>query len=63
MELKARIDEINSLDLNDIDFINHDSERIVVDEKIVSDFKYTGLNVVDFITTEFYLTGFGEDVG
>ena len=56
--LKNRIKEINSLDLNDIDFISDDGSIEKIDENIISDFRYTGLNNIEFIYTDFYKNGF-----
>ena len=60
IELKNRIKEINSLDLNDIDFISDDGSIVKIDKNIISDFRYTGLNNIEFIYTGFYKEGFED---
>lgn len=52
-ELQKRRLEINKLDINDIVFTEK-GQPLVVNEKILEDFKFTGLNNTDFITSEFY---------
>jgi chromosomal replication initiation ATPase DnaA len=54
LELRERLREINALPLDDITFIENG------DKTIVADFKFTGLNNCDFITTNFYKVGFGN---
>jgi hypothetical protein len=51
---------INSYDLEAIDFIDEDGKLVVVDTKIIEDFRFSGLHNIDFITTEFYKTGFDK---
>lgn len=56
--LRERMREINSIDLNNIDFVSDNNEIVKIDDKIISEFKYTGLSNIDFIVTEFYKSGF-----
>ena len=56
--LRERMKEINSNDLNNIDFISDNGEIIKIDDKIIFEFKYTGLSNIDFIVTDFYKSGF-----
>ena len=56
--LRERMKEINSNDLNNIDFVSDNGEIVKIDDKIISEFKYTGLNNIDFIVTDFYKSGF-----
>ena len=56
--LRERMKEINSNDLNNIDFVSDNGEIVKIDDKIISEFKYTGLSNVDFIVTDFYKSGF-----
>lgn len=58
ISLRERLKEINSNDLNNIDFISDNGEIIKIDDKIISEFKYTGLSNIDFIVTGFYKSGF-----
>jgi hypothetical protein len=60
LDIQAKKDFINSLDLNKIDFIGNDGNKIVIDQKIIDDFKFVGLNNFDFIATEFYKGGLEE---
>ena len=60
LEIARRQREINSIELTEIDFLDENGNVIQVDEKIIDDFKFCGLNNTDFITTEFYKTGFTE---
>jgi hypothetical protein len=56
--LMDRFHEINSLNLDDIIFHDENDKPINIDEKIINDWKLIGLNIVDFIDSDFYLTGF-----
>lgn len=58
--LRNRINEICSLNLTDINFIDDDGNKIDIDTKIIEEFKYTGLNNTDFIVSGFYKNGFNE---
>lgn len=52
--LKARLNEINSLDLSDVNFIDEFGNAIKITNEMYEDWKYTGLSNTDFITTEYY---------
>ena len=54
IELKARLNEINSLDLSDVNFIDEFGNAIKITNEMYEDWKYTGLSNTDFITTEYY---------
>jgi hypothetical protein len=58
IELKKRLNEINSLNLNEIEFVDDNNKTIEIDKSIKDDFIYTGLNNCDFITSGFYENGF-----
>ena len=51
--LKEEVDKINKLDLSKIEFYL-EGEPIEIPETTVLEFKFTGLNNMDFITCEFY---------
>jgi len=51
--LTSRIQAINSLDLSNIIFLEN-KEIVNIDPKVINEFKYTGLNNIDFITSKFY---------
>ena len=55
--LRERMKEINSNDLNNIDFVSDNGEIVKIDDKIIYEFKYTGLNNIDFLVTYFYKSG------
>jgi len=57
-DAKEFLNVINSIDLNDIQFQDENDKPIVIDQKIIDDFKFTGLSNCDFILTEFYKTGY-----
>lgn len=54
--LRKRMQEINSYDLNDCDFVDGDGNTVEFDKHNIKGFIYTGLNNSDFITREFFLT-------
>ena len=54
IKLKERLNEINSLDLSDVNFIDEFGNAIKITNEMYEDWKYTGLSNTDFITTEFY---------
>ena len=54
IELEARLNEINSLDLSDVNFIDEFGNAIKITNEMYEDWKYTGLSNTDFITTEYY---------
>ncbi len=53
-DIIKRKDKINKLDLNDIEFIDYNGKIINISQKIKDDFKFTGLNNIDFITSNYY---------
>lgn len=59
--LKNRLREINDHDLNDIVFIDDDGNEVPIDPKLREEFRYVGLNNVDFIITDFYKDGFKDE--
>lgn len=52
--LKNRLREINSIPIEDITFIDEHNQTLQIDDEILNEWKYTGLNNSDFIETEFY---------
>ncbi len=57
-DAKAFLNTINNIDLNEIQFQDENDKPIIVDQKIIDEFKFTGLSNSDFILTEFYKTGY-----
>ena len=53
LALKKELNEINFQHLEDIEW-DLDGELVEIPEKNIEEWKYIGLNNVDFITTEFY---------
>lgn len=45
---------VNHQSLSNIEWYE-DGKRIYIDQKVIDDFEYTGLNNIDFIYTEYYL--------
>lgn len=45
---------INNTPLNEIEFYEN-GKKIEIDEDIIKEFEFTGLNNIDFITSGFYL--------
>ena len=60
LRLKERLREINDQDLNHITFTEN-GQKLEINPKHIDEFLFTGLNNVDFITTEFYKHGFEND--
>ena len=58
IEINKRLNEINRLSLDEIEFLDDEGNNVEIDETIMSDFKFTGLNNTDFIFSGFYQTGF-----
>ncbi len=58
LDITKRLQEINSLELTEIDFLDDNGNAIEIDKKIIEDFKFCGLNNSVFIASEFYLSGF-----
>lgn len=59
-ELKNRLREINDNEIRNVDFLDDNGLPIQIDEKNIEDWKFTGLNITDFIDSDFYITGFTE---
>jgi len=57
LALKKRQSEINSYNLEDIIFIDDEDKPFEIDHEIIDDFRFTGLNNIDFITSNFYKHG------
>ena len=62
LDIAKRQREINGMELTEIDFLDENGNIIKVDEKIVEDFRFCGLNNTDFITSKFYLKGWDERI-
>lgn len=60
LNLKRQIDNINKEDLNDLIFYEN-GKKIKIDNKILKQWKYIGLNNFDFITSKFYKDGFVQN--
>lgn len=58
IELNARLREINSYDLEKIDFTNEKGEVLKIDKDKIDSWKFIGLNNTDFIDSGFYQYGF-----
>jgi hypothetical protein len=58
-EIYEKYKELCNLDLDTVIFTEDDKE-VNIAPKIIDEWKFTGINTVDFITTEFYKTGFGK---
>ncbi len=61
IELKNRFREINDNLVSEIDFLDDDGNTISINQKFIDDWKYTGLNITDFIDSGFYLEGFDNE--
>ncbi len=57
-EIKRRLKEINDNEISNIDFLDDDGIPIYIKQKNIDDWKFTGLNITDFIDTNFYIEGF-----
>lgn len=55
-ELRAELNEINSVDIEDIEFYEN-GEKVDVPQEHINNWRFIGLNNIEFITTEFYLDG------
>ncbi len=60
-ELKRKLDEINSVPFEDIEFFEN-GKRVGFDKNVVADWKFIGLNNVDFITTGHYKSEWEWDI-
>jgi hypothetical protein len=63
LQLKSRLREINHNEISNIDFLDENGLPIQIDKKNIDDWKFTGLNITDFIDSNFYIDGFSEDDG
>lgn len=57
-ELKIRFNEINDNEISNVDFLDDNGLPIQIDQKNINDWKLTGLNITDFIDSNFYIDGF-----
>ena len=53
IDIKNYLNSINKTDLNDIELYSQ-HRKIDIDQETIDEFKYAGLNNVDFIISEFY---------
>ncbi len=53
IDIKNYLNSINKTDLNDLELYSK-HKKIDIDQEAIEEFKFTGLNNVDFITSEFY---------
>ncbi len=53
-QLKAELNKINSVDIEDIDFYEG-GEKIEISLERIGKWRFIGLNNAEFITTDFYL--------
>lgn len=60
LQLKNRLREINDKEISNIDFLDENGLPIQIEQKNIDDWKFTGLNITDFIDSDFYITGFTE---
>ena len=63
LKIKNRLREINDNEISNIDFLDENGLPIQIDQKNIDDWKFTGLNITDFIDSNFYIDGFLEDDG
>ena len=63
VQLKNRLREINDNEISNIDFLDESGLPIQIEQKNIDDWKLTGLNITDFIDSNFYIDGFSEDDG
>ena len=63
VQLKNRLREINDNEISNIDFLDESGLPIQIEQKNIDDWKFTGLNITDFIDSNFYIDGFSEDDG
>ena len=61
LQLKNRLREINDNEISNIDFLDENGLPIQIEQKNIDDWKFTGLNITDFIDSNFYIDGFSED--
>lgn len=58
LQLKNRLREINNNEISNIDFLDDNGLPIQIEKKNIDDWKFTGLNITDFIDSNFYIDGF-----
>lgn len=58
---KEFLNSVNDVPLKDVTFLGDDGEPIEIDEKLIDEFKFIGLNNSDFILTGFYKDGYDSD--
>jgi hypothetical protein len=63
IELNTRLREINSFDLEKIDFISERGNILKIDKDKIDSWKFIGLNNTDFIDSGFYQYGFDNTDG
>jgi len=56
--LCERLRQINQLDLNEVNFIDENGNVVDIPQSIINEWRFTGLNLTDFIDSDFYKTGF-----
>jgi len=54
MDIYNRRLEINSLEFRDIVWVDENNNPIEIDEKVIKEWEFMGMNNMDFITGEFY---------
>ena len=60
-EIKAinnRLRQINDNKISDIDFLDENGLLIKIEQKNIDDWIFSGLNISDFIDSDFYINGF-----
>lgn len=62
LQLTGQIREINKPELNEIEFLDDDGNVVQINPKFVEEFRFIGLSNCDFITSEFYKTGYDYEV-
>ena len=56
LEIERKRQEFNRMDLGKVNFFK-DGKKVNISQEIIDEYKFTGLNNMDFITTGFYDTG------
>jgi hypothetical protein len=60
-ELKRRLREINDNEISNVDFLDDSGFPVHIEQKYIDDWAFTGLNITDFIDTNFYMEGFDNE--
>jgi nitrous oxide reductase len=55
--LKKELKQVNDLDIDNVVLIDINGHAIRIPQEIKDEFKFTGLSIVDFITSEYYKKG------